>query len=146
MLVTMRALREACAAIFERSEHVRIVPDAIPAYAAALPLPSERWQSADLLPAPQREPAAAFWLTLDAINFGSGWFPTVRKRPGLSGYNSIAAALREHAAAAGPWSAAQLTELGPADLAAILGQDPDHELMALYARSLNDLGRRVAAE
>ena len=27
-------------------------------------------------------------LQLDAINFGSGWFPTLRKRPGLSGYRT----------------------------------------------------------
>jgi hypothetical protein len=146
MLVTMRALREACAAISERAQHVQIVAEAIPAYAAALPLPAERWQSIDLLHPSQREPVAALELALDAINFGSGWFPTLRKRPGLSGYNTIAAALREHVDAAGPWSADQLTELAAADLAAILGQDPDHELMALYARSLNDLGRRVAAE
>jgi hypothetical protein len=141
----MRELRQVCAAISQRSEHVRIVLQAIPEYAAALPLPSDRWQSADPLPAPQREPAAAFWLALDAINFGSGWFPTLRKRPGLSGYNTIAAALRERVGTAGPWSATQLTELKPAELGAILGQDPGHELMALYARSLNDLGHYVAA-
>ena len=28
------------------------------------------------------EDVAAYLLTLDAINFGSGWFPTLRKRPG----------------------------------------------------------------
>ena len=33
----------------------------------------------------EREARAAFWLTLDAINFGSGWFPTLRKRAGLLG-------------------------------------------------------------
>ena len=49
---------------------------------------------------------AAYWLTLDAINFGSGWFPTLRKRAGQSGYHTIAAGLREHFDAHGPWSAA----------------------------------------
>ena len=38
---------------------------------------------------------------------------------------------------------AQLTELEPSDVAGILGQDPDHELMRLYASSLNDLGVRL---
>ena len=42
---------------------------------------------------------AAYWLTLDAINFGSGWFPTLRKRDGLSGYNTIASALARAPAA-----------------------------------------------
>ncbi len=42
-----------------------------------------------------REQLAAFWLTLDAVNFGSGWFPTLRKRDGRSGYHTISAALAE---------------------------------------------------
>ena len=142
----MRALRDACAAVSERSEHVRIVPEAIPAYAATLPLPPGEPPPAEPLAPSRREATAAFWLTLDAINFGSGWFPTLRKRPCLSGYNTIATALHEHVAADGTWSATQLTRLQAAELAAILGQDPTHELMALYARSLNDLGRRVAAD
>ena len=34
---------------------------------------------------------------LDAINFGSGWFPTLRKRAGLpSGYFTVAWALADH--------------------------------------------------
>ena len=40
-------------------------------------------------------------LTLDAINFGSGWFPTLRKRAGRSGYFTIACALTEHVPARG---------------------------------------------
>ena len=41
---------------------------------------------------------------MDAINFGSGWFPTLRKRAGLSGYNTIAAALSDRFRD-GAWSA-----------------------------------------
>jgi hypothetical protein len=37
----------------------------------------------------------AFLLTLDAINFGSGYFPLFRKRPGMSGYFTVAASLAE---------------------------------------------------
>ena len=33
---------------------------------------------------------AAYLLVLDAINFGSGWFPTLRKRTGCSGYFTVA--------------------------------------------------------
>ena len=32
-------------------------------------------------------------LVLDSINFGSGWFPTLRKRPGMSGYFTVASSL-----------------------------------------------------
>jgi Potential Queuosine, Q, salvage protein family len=76
-------------------------------------------------------------LQLDAINFGSGWFPTLRKRPGLSGYRTVAAAFDEH----GPWSNAELRALDAGAVAAALGQEPGHPLMRLYAEALRDLGR-----
>ena len=44
-----------------------------------------------------------YMLTLDAINFGSGWFPTLRKRPGCSGYFTVAWALADHFRCDGPW-------------------------------------------
>ncbi len=87
-----------------------------------------------------------FWLSLDAINFGSGWFPTLRKDPGRSRYRTIAAAWRAHAQSAGPLSAAQLASIAAGDVARILDQDPEHELMELYARSLRDLGARLAED
>jgi Potential Queuosine, Q, salvage protein family len=93
-----------------------------------------------------RERLAAFWLTLDAINFGSGWFPTLRKRPGRSGYYTIAGGIRDRYGAEGPWGAQQLEQMETEEIARTLGQDPAHELMELFARSLRDLGRRVAYE
>jgi hypothetical protein len=86
------------------------------------------------------EDVALFALTLDSINFGSGWFPTLRKRPGLSGYRTVATALTEQARAEGPWSAGRLRELDAATVAQTLGQDPGHELMELYAQALRHLG------
>ena len=74
-------------------------------------------------------------LTLDAINFGSGWFPTLRKDPGRSGYATIARAVKEH----GPWSNEELCATTAATLAAVLRQPADHELMALYAEALRAL-------
>ena len=53
------------------------------------------------------ETVARGLLTLDAINFGSGWFPTLRKDPGRSGYATIARALKEH----GPWSNEELSTI-----------------------------------
>jgi hypothetical protein len=76
-------------------------------------------------------------LQLDAINFGSGWFPTLRKRPNMSGYRTIAAAMDEH----GPWPNEDLRRLDAPALAAVLGQAPGHPLMRLYAQALRDLGR-----
>ena len=86
------------------------------------------------------EEVARYMLALDSINFGSGWFPTLRKRPGCSGYETVASALREHFRTEGSWSNAQLAMLDAATVAATLGQSPDHELMALYAQALRALG------
>jgi hypothetical protein len=87
-----------------------------------------------------REDVAAYLLVLDSINFGSGWFPTLRKRPGCSGYYTVAWALADRWRAEGPWSNDELRALTGPDVGRVLGQDEDHELMALYASALRDLG------
>jgi hypothetical protein len=96
-----------------------------------------------LLAAITGEDLAAYWLTLNAINFGSGWFPTLRKREGRSGYYTIAAGIRERFSEHGPWTADELARIDARTIATILRQDPDHELMALFAASLSDLGRQL---
>src|ERR687892_2698419 len=87
------------------------------------------------------EDVAAYLLTLDAINFGSGWFPTLRKRPGCSGYFTVAWALADRFRSAGPWSAAELRSTRAAELARVLEQDERHPLIGLYAEALRQLGR-----
>jgi hypothetical protein len=130
-------LRTACAAVAARATHVKIDEEAIAAYSDDVQRSEVAEQpSAD---APLEELAAAV-LALD--NFGSGWFPTLRKRDGLSGYNTIAAAWREH----DTLSAAELAGIDASAVAEKLDQDRGHELMGLYAASLRDLGAHVAAE
>jgi hypothetical protein len=140
-------VRAASARVAQAARQVRIDEDAIAAYAAALPVPDAvpgLDPDAHLLDGTV-EARAAFVLTLDAINFGSGWFPTIRKREGRSGYFTVAYGVRDRFRAHGPWSAGELAGIDAAEIAATLGQDPDHELMALFARSLRDLGARVGA-
>jgi Potential Queuosine, Q, salvage protein family len=84
---------------------------------------------------------ATFLLCLDTINFGSGWWPTIRKRPGMSGYFTMATGLAERFRAYGAWSAAELRAMRADELADVLGQPRDHELIALYAQALRALGR-----
>jgi hypothetical protein len=102
-------------------------------------------------PAPELDPVrhylegspadvAAYMLALDSINFGSGWFPTLRKRPGSSGYYTVAWALADRFRANGPWTNAELRALRAEEVADTLGQARDHELMGLYAQALRDLG------
>jgi hypothetical protein len=131
-------LRTACATVAARATHVTINGGAIAAYAPGVVHPGIARPSSD---GTRLEERAAASLTLNAINFGSGWFPTLRKRDGLSGYNTIAAAWREQ-----PTPRTQdLEQIDAPALARILGQDPGHELMGLYAASLRDLGAHVAA-
>jgi hypothetical protein len=138
-LTLVDEIRSACARVAARARSVRIVEEAIEPYARTLPA---RGPSAPDLPGGDLEARAAFSLTLNAINFGSGWFPTLRKPPGLSGFRTVEAGLRAH----GPWPAAELQRMEPARIAAALGQEPEHELMPLFAQALRELGDRVRDE
>ncbi len=92
---------------------------------------------------------ADYMLVLDAINFGSGWFPTLRKRQtihapptrAVSGYFTVSWALADHVRAHGPPTSAWLSRVSTPEIAAILDQRPDNELMSLYAQALRALGR-----
>ena len=93
------------------------------------------------------ESSAAFVITLDAINFGSGYFPYLRKREGMSGYHTVAGALRDRVTEHGPISARWLREVDVSTCNAIFDQ-PDtefaQELMGLFAGALRDLGEFIS--
>lgn len=141
-------IRIRCRSVAERAAHVRIDAEAVIAYAASLPT--------DRLFLPEMDAAihylehgadtVAYLLTLDAVNFGSGYFPVVFGKL-RSGYRAVAAALNEHFIASGPIPAKMLRELTLEECAGILGvpaaTSPARELAGLYARALNDLGAFV---
>ena len=133
-------IRTACAAVAAEARQVRVREEAIEAYAATLPAGSP--PAPDLAPGEPDERRAAFQLILNAINFGSGWFPTLRKRPGMSGFRTVEAGLR----ARGPWTAEELAGIGRDEVSAALGQDPEHELMGLFETALRELGTKVRDE
>lgn len=139
-------IRSACRAVSKRARWVRIDRDRIPAYVKELPL-SEAMRpvhddSCHFLG--RGEDTLAFFLTLDSINFNSGYNPHLKKRPGMSGYFTIAGALKDHFTASGPLSAEELTQLTITDCSRIFDQDPADpvtgELMHHFALALNDLG------
>jgi hypothetical protein len=140
------AVRQHCAAVAERARWVAIDRERLGAYDLDGPEPEP----------PALDPVrhylegsppdvAAYVLILDAINFGSGWFPLLAKRHGSSGYYTIAWALADHVRAAGIPSNAELRAIATDDIAAILEQDPALELMSLYAQALRELGRFLGA-
>ena len=93
------AVRSACARVAEHARFVTIDDAALDRFVAAqsdLPAPS----GSDPAHQPFADPATtlAFVVTLDAVNFGSGWFPELRKRPGMSGYFTVSTSLRSSAA------------------------------------------------
>jgi hypothetical protein len=139
-------VRTACKTVAEHATRVRIDYDRIPSYAAALPIEKARQPGHD----PQShylrqgEDTAAFFLTLDSINFGSGYFPHLKKRPGKSGYFTVASCLNDRFKKQGPLSALELTRLTAQDCIVMFEQEPDNrpiaELMQLFVKALNDLG------
>jgi hypothetical protein len=87
----------------------------------------------------------AYVVVLDALNFGSGWFPYLKKKTGASGYFTLAGALKDHFENEGPLSSHELRAMTTDRCFAIFGQDPASPeigaLMSHYARALVDLGR-----
>jgi hypothetical protein len=132
-------IRAACARVAAAARHVELVDEAIGPYASTLdPAPPEPAEQ----PYDEPERGAAHLLQLDAVNFGSGWFPTLRKPPGRSGFRTVERGLLAH----GPWSADALEHVDAAECGAVFGQAPGHPLMALFARALNELGAVVTGE
>ena len=138
-------IREACAEVARRARSVRIDAARVTAFGAELAAAPEG-PSLDPAHARLGDAAAtlAYVITLDAINFGSGWFPHLHKRPGLSGYRTIAAALKQRFEREGPWSARDLCGLSAGECAAVFGQEtagPEAaELMERFAQALRQLG------
>jgi Potential Queuosine, Q, salvage protein family len=134
-------VRAACAWVAERAGSARIEEQAIREYAAGLPLPD-----AEAAPAPfvdDPETAAAFAICMNAINFGSGWWPTIRKRPGHSGYGTMAAGVTERFAAEGPWTVDELQGMSAERIAEVVAQDAEHPLMQQFAVALRDVGDHI---
>ena len=130
------AVRRDCAAIAASARWVRIEADAPVAHGGLAGLDA----SVHFLDG-EPEEVARYVLVLDAINFGSGWFASLRVPRGESATTALTRRLTDHARErGGTWTAGELRRIGPAEVGDVLGQDPDHPLVALYADALNQLG------
>jgi hypothetical protein len=148
----LEAVRRTCARVAARARFVRIDAERLRSYAAELPPEGLSSVGATALPrvADSEEKLAAFVLTLDAVNFGSGWFPELRKRTGASGYRTIEQALIERFEQSGPFSCTELQAIDAAACAELFGQELENEaiaeLMALFGQALRDLGTWLEVE
>jgi hypothetical protein len=139
-------VRTACQKVAERATLVRINYDYISTYARTIPV--RKAASPELDPnshyLDHGEDTLAFILTLDTINFGSGYFPHLTKRPGMSGYFTVASSLNDYFKNHGPISANKLSQLTVDDCAKIFNQNlnnrPIRELMHHFTKGLTDLG------
>jgi hypothetical protein len=136
-------VRSSCAAIAAATTHVRIDEDRLSAYddmrppSEPPPLDAERHYLEGSV-----QDVATYLLCLDTINFGSGWWPLIRKRPFSSGYFTVAWALADRFRdGRGPLTNEQLRAMSADEIAEVLGQDPSLELMSLFAQALRELGR-----
>lgn len=144
-------IRDGCRHVAENAARVRIDAECLADYARDFPV--AEIGAATLDPETHYlghgKDTLAFVLALDAINFGSGYFPHIRKRPGHSGYFTVAASINDWFQAEGAPSAARLARLTQGDCARIFNQDlgnpPAAELMGLFAKALNDLGALLLA-
>jgi hypothetical protein len=145
-------IRAACAAVAAEAVHVGIDAAAVDRLAATLSstepglLPEERPPVAERRGEDPdgEDPAAATVLAWNAVNFGSGWFPVLRKRRGLSGARTLAAAFADHVREAGAPTAAWLEDRDAASCATLFGQPhpgPVDDLLELFAVAWRDLGR-----
>ncbi len=144
-------IRMGAAEVTRRARFVRIDEAGLDSFARKLA--EAEWPVVDQNPADHFEGDArttlAFTLLLDAINFGSGWFPVLEKRSGMSGYQTVATACRERFRVNGSPSGAELREVTPGWMAEMLGQDSSNpevaELMTLFAEAWRDFGDWLGA-
>ncbi len=139
-------IREACAEVARRARFVKIESGELERFAVMLS--GTRPTPPSLDPAhlafPDEATTVAFAITLNAINFGSGYFPHLKKSGELSGYRTIATALRKRFERDGAFSAKELARMKQGECARLFGQE-EHgaagELMELFAQGWNELGR-----
>ena len=139
-------VRKACADVAAGARWVSIDIEALDAVEPGVPGgldPERHYLEGD------PEDVTMYLLTLNAVNFGSGWFPELHKREAggrpVSGYFTVAWSLADRFRSEGPWPAQALRSMTTEEIAQVLGQSPSLELMSLYAQALRSLGGWLGA-
>ncbi len=141
------SIRESCARVADLAKSVRINREVMKRYAAELPIETA------LAPVMDRdnhfcddpETMLVYFLVLDCINFGSGWFNSLEIEPECeNGYFTIASRLKDDFRQRGCYSAEFLQQIDAKECCHIFRQSPANppamELMHLFAAALNAMG------
>ncbi|MCH7789411.1 MAG: hypothetical protein IH940_08200 [Acidobacteria bacterium] len=144
----LQRVRSDCAWVAANSKLVHIEPDRLRDYSSTINSDAVAPNDPGRVALRDVETTVGFVVSLDAINFGSGYFPHLDKRPHHSGYHTIAAAWRERWNTAPP-TVEELGNLDRHDCATLFGQedadDVAQELMAHFAEALAELSTMLIA-
>lgn len=140
-------VRESCARVAGLARSVSIRQDLIGDYVASLPIEKALNPVMDTENHFCDDPEAAlvYFLVLDCINFGSGWFNELDLEPGCAnGYFTISSRLKRDFINRGSYSAGFLQQMSAEECCRIFGQRHDNpaafQLMNLFAAALRDFG------
>ncbi len=146
-------VRESCAEAAKNARHVFINYDALKGIADRFPLALAENPTMDTghhLVANDHELTLAYFIVLDCINFGSGYFEHLDADSEKSCYFTIAARLKDEFQKIGACDADWLMRISADDCCRIFRQSDKNEkafeLMQLFARAIKDLGNFLAAE
>jgi Potential Queuosine, Q, salvage protein family len=137
-------IRGACRTVAAGATWTRIDPDGVRRLADRLVAEPARGAFEEEFHHAAADQVVAYALTWNTVNYGSGWFPILEKLPGRSGSRTLMTHLQDQFVRSGTWTAAQLAEIGPPEVATVFHQDlagPAGELMRAFAGSWRQLGR-----
>lgn len=148
-------IRDGLRFVASRSQYVRINEDRLKEYALALQPrpPSNTLDSGHHYTTSDREALAAYIMSLEAVNFGSGYEEALVAegwdRLDNSLYFTISTALKNHFARQGPWSAFDMRHLDVDAIRAIFHLPDSRYSRALAVEmtaSLNEMGAFIGDE
>ncbi len=137
-------VRQSCAYVATNARHVTINEDFLADYARLLPVEMalNPVMDAENHLCEDPELALAYFMTLDCINFGSGYFSELSLDSGKTGYFTVASRWKQELLQRGNCLASWLQHISAEECCRVFGQNAGnfaaYELMRLFSQALND--------
>ncbi|NCB37870.1 MAG: hypothetical protein EOM80_03795 [Erysipelotrichia bacterium] len=145
-------IRKTCARVADLAVSVKINRAFLDEYAASLPIEIalNTVMDTDNHFCDDSEATLAYFLCLDSINFGSGYFSQLDLEPGKNGYFTVASRLKNDFIRRGGYTANFLQQVTVQECCEIFRQNPANctafELMTFFAQAWRDLGNLLVQE